>query len=112
MFGCKVFVQPQAEIDLLIAYQGLEDRWAGRGNDFFRAIDDWLDETKREPERHPVIHQEYETELRQALVPEFPYRIFYTVNEDAIVIMACFKVSDRYELEDHFKIMDRCKRKG
>ncbi|MEB3359103.1 MAG: hypothetical protein VKK04_20420 [Synechococcales bacterium] len=107
MFGYKVFVQPQAEIDLLIAYQGLEDQWVGRGNDFFRSIDRWLEETKEEPQKHPVVHQEYETEVRQGFVPQFPYRIFYLLSDDAIVIMACFKVSDRYELEDHFKVNDR-----
>ncbi len=51
---------------------------------------------RQNPEMYPV----YEGEIRRALVPDFPYQVFFRVAEEVIEVLA---ISHSKRLPDHWR---------
>ena len=81
----RLVVRPAAEADIVEAALWYEQRSPGLGPEFLRAVDVSLAEIARMPERYPVIHRE----LRRALLPRFPYGIYFLAMPDAVIVVAC-----------------------
>lgn len=84
----KLIIRPEAEFDIQEAFEWYEERDSGLGSEFVRAADSCLAAIGRNPLAYPLVHRE----VRRALVRRFPYGIFYLLEEDPIVVIACFHV--------------------
>jgi plasmid stabilization system protein ParE len=82
----RVKVLPDAESDISEAYRWYEHKVKGLGLEFIRAVDARLDFIRRNPLAFAQIHKD----VRRALVRRFPYGLFYIVQGEWIVVVACF----------------------
>ena len=82
----RLLIRPEAELDLQDTYEWYEARNRGLGSEFIRAVDTCLSTIARNPEAYPVAHQQ----IRRALLRRFPYGIFYLIEPETIVVLACF----------------------
>ncbi|WP_017325580.1 type II toxin-antitoxin system RelE/ParE family toxin [Synechococcus sp. PCC 7336] len=81
-----LLIRPEAELDIQDAYQFYEERDRGLGSEFVRAIDACFSKIGRHPLACPLVHRQ----IRRALVRKFPYCIFYIVENNKIIVIACF----------------------
>jgi toxin ParE1/3/4 len=84
-----VAIRPEAEAEILEAYQWYEQGTEGLGLEFMRAVEACLAAIERHPKGYPVVHRE----VRRALLRRFPYGLFYLLDGDNIVVIACFHAS-------------------
>jgi toxin ParE1/3/4 len=82
-------VEPEAEAEI-----GKIADWYNQRNPvarlgFFNAIDSAFDLIRRNPEQYQIVYRE----MLRALVDGYPYALFYTVNENQIVVVSCFHTS-------------------
>lgn len=82
----SVRLRPEAEADVGDAYRWYEERMRGLGSEFLRAVDATLSAIERTPEAYPIVHES----VRRALLRKFPYGLFYVIEPDGIVVLACF----------------------
>jgi plasmid stabilization system protein ParE len=61
-----------------------EDEDPGLGRRFLNAVDTLVIQIRQEPLRYPSIYRG----TRRALVPGFPYAVFFLVRDEAIVVVA------------------------
>jgi plasmid stabilization system protein ParE len=77
-------VRSAAEADITDAALWYEQRAAGLGTEFLRAVDVALAEISRMPERFPVVH----LQCRRALLRRFPYAVYLVASADLISVVA------------------------
>jgi toxin ParE1/3/4 len=81
-----IVVRPEAAREVQEAFDWYEGRSEGLGLEFLRAADACLAGVRRNPSAFPKVHKE----VRRALIRKFPYALFYIIEEDRIVVVACF----------------------
>jgi len=79
-----VEIRSKAAGDIAAAAQWYEQRAQGLGAEFLSSIDACLSSIARNPEAFPVVHRN----ARMALPRRFPYKIIYTGDLKAIVVVA------------------------
>jgi plasmid stabilization system protein ParE len=79
-------LRPAARAEIDEAYQWYEERRAGLGEEFLRAVRAVLAEVEQAPRRYPVIRND----IRRALLRRFPYSILYIAEPEATIVVACF----------------------
>ena len=84
----KVNIRPEAEEDIFDSYRWYEERDVGLGEEFLRAIDACIASVQRNPLSYPIVHKQ----IRRALLRKFPHGIFYIVDGEDLIIIACFHV--------------------
>ena len=84
----QIRVLPEAESDILDAYRWYEERTEGLGSEFLRAVDASLAFIRRNPLAYHRVHKD----MRRVLLRKFPYGLFYVVESDVMVVLACFHV--------------------
>src|SRR5687768_16319654 len=82
-------IEPRAEADIREACLWYAGQREGLDLEFQAALESCLDLICR----HPMAYQEMYRELRRGLLRRFPYGVFYLVEEDAIVVLACLHLS-------------------
>ena len=93
----KVIIQPEAEEDIFDSYRWYEERDKGLGEEFLRSIDACIASVQRNPLSYPIVHKQ----IRRALLRKFPHGLFYIIDNDNLIILACFHVRrDPKKLED------------
>lgn len=78
----NLLVRLHAEVDLKEAIQWYERQRPGLGADFLEEIDRAMDRLAGEPERYPLYYRGF----RRMLTKRFPYRIFYRLEGDEIIV--------------------------
>jgi toxin ParE1/3/4 len=83
-----------AGADLLEARAWYDNIRSELGNRFAYAVDETIKVISENPRQFPIVHRG----RRRAGVRRFPYGIFFEVQEERIVIIACFhgKRNPRY----------------
>lgn len=66
-----------------------EDQRLGLGQDFISEVQGVLDNIAANPHRYPVVFKD----IREGLVSEFPYCVYYRVKADRIIVTAVFHTS-------------------
>jgi plasmid stabilization system protein ParE len=94
----KVLIGPEAEEDIFASYRWYQGCEVGLGEEFLRAIDACIALIQRNPLSYSIVRKN----IRRALIRRFPHSIFYIVDEDTIVVLACFHVR-----QDPKKLKDR-----
>jgi plasmid stabilization system protein ParE len=79
----------EARDELLEAWDWYEQRAAGLGAEFVRAVEAAVDALQQAPDRYPRVHGE----IRRVLLRRFPYAIFYRASPDEIVVLAVFHLA-------------------
>jgi plasmid stabilization system protein ParE len=78
-----VVFRPQAEQELLDAERWYEERRPGLGGQFRVALDEVLARVRDTPLSFPKIHGD----KRRALVPRFPYGLYFALVRDQVVVV-------------------------
>lgn len=80
--------RPEVRLDILEAREWYDDRAAGLGAEFVRAVDTMTSSIHRFPNGFPKVHGV----VRKAVLRRFPYALLYIVDseEAQITIFACF----------------------
>lgn len=81
--------RPTAEAEFEGAAQWYASQQPGLGEDFVRRVQEVLDVITEHPHRYPIAEQD----IHEALVPRFPYCIYYRVRPSRIIILAIFHTS-------------------
>ena len=84
-----VTILPPAEDDISDAFRWYEDKASGLGSEFMRALDACLSGIQRYPKSGSPVHKE----VRRALLRRFPYGVFYLLEGETIIVIACFHAS-------------------
>jgi toxin ParE1/3/4 len=82
----RLIIRPEAEADITRAAVWYEERVNGLGSEFIVEIHAAIQRALQ----HPLaqVHLRRQPEVRRVLARRFPYRIFYIVRADAIVVFA------------------------
>ena len=87
MYG--VIFSQAALTDLIEAHEWYESRVAGLGVRFRTAIEAVVSRIASSPRQFPVVHRN----VRRALVRRFPYALFFVMDSEALLVIACFHCS-------------------
>ena len=82
----ELIIRPEAETEMIDAFDWYEKRAKGLGSEFLLAIDAAFQGILRHPRQYPVI---YKT-VRRALSRRFPHGVFFIPEEDRVVVIAVF----------------------
>jgi len=90
-------VRREAELDIDEQAEYYEGEQEGLGGRYVRAVFDQIDVIAS----HPLKHREEIDDVRVALVPKFPFGIFFVVEGDEVVVLAVLDLrrSPRRRLE-------------
>lgn len=80
-----VIFRPAAAADVEAAFRWYEEKHFGLGHEFLGVVGSTEVALAERPESFPVIHRE----TRRALLPRFPYALFYRIYDDRILVIAC-----------------------
>lgn len=82
----RILVRPEAQAELLTAQAWYEERAAGLGLEFARAVEAAIFRASRMPLAFPRL----EDEFRHVVMRRFPYSIIYHPSEFEILIVSVF----------------------
>ena len=84
--SAPVIIEPEAEADLLQAYEWYEQQRPGLGDDFLLCFEAAVALIGERPRSFPVI----EKQTRRILIRRFPYLALFTEVEDVIAVIGVF----------------------
>lgn len=87
----RLIIRPEAESDIIDAAVWYESREAGLGFEVTAEIRAAIKRAVENPKAHMLLRKH--PEVHRILAKRFPYRIFYIVRSDAIVIFAALHVA-------------------
>ena len=82
----RLQVRLAAEADVAEAAEWYDQRQPGLGEKFVREVDQAIARVVENPLAFPVILKRHE--VRRALTKRFPYRIFFSLKGEAVVVHA------------------------
>lgn len=82
----RIVVRPEAAREVQDAFDWYEEKSEGLGLEFLRAAEACLAAARRNPLAFPAVHNQ----VHRAFLRKFPYTLFYVVEEESIVVLACF----------------------
>ena len=82
----KLTVRKEAEFDIDEQFDYYEDKREGLGHDFLLCVEEALDKLHK----NPLIYRKIYKELRRIPIVRFPYRIFYFVQNQNVIVTAVF----------------------
>ena len=80
----RLVLRVQAEVDIDEAGSWYEAEQAGLGAKFIQDVNSLLERVEDNPFQFPVVHDE----TRRAMTRRFPYGVFFTVDEEKILVLA------------------------
>ena len=78
-----------ARAELIEAQDWYEGEASGLGRRFRQAIEVLVDRMSENPRQFPVVFKN----VRRALLRRFPYSLFFVVEDETILVVACFHAS-------------------
>jgi plasmid stabilization system protein ParE len=85
----RVIFRPAADQDVDAAYEWYERQQTGLGDQFLRSLGTTVDRIRVNPELYPRVRGV----IRRAVLRRFPYLLFYIVEPERIVVIACLHAS-------------------
>ena len=82
----RLIIRPEAEEDIYDAAAWYNDRAVDLGGELLDEIRAALDRVLENPLANPLLRKQ--PEVRRILTRRFPYRIFYAVRSDAVIVFA------------------------
>jgi plasmid stabilization system protein ParE len=93
----ELIIAPEAEQDVLQAYEWYEDRRRGLGDEFLDCVDACIQGICRMPELYAKVYEEF----RRALLRRFPYALFYEYTGRKVTVYCIFHTSQDPEKWRH-----------
>jgi plasmid stabilization system protein ParE len=90
----RLIIRPEAESDIIDAAVWYENREVSLGLEIAGEVHAAIKRAVEHPRAHPLLRKH--PEVHRILAQRFPYRIYYIVRSDAIVIFAVLH-SSRHE---------------
>jgi plasmid stabilization system protein ParE len=84
-----VIFTPAARAELIDAQDWYEREATGLGRRFRQASDALVERMSSNPRQSPVVYKN----VRRALLRRFPYSLFFVLEDDALLVIACFHAS-------------------
>lgn len=84
-----LIIHEEAEADMDAAVGWYAGQRAGLGVKFIRAIDAYLKSVRRWPQARRIVFDRLDPPVRRALVPRFPYSIYYVAVPGAVHVPGC-----------------------
>ena len=81
-----VIFEPDAEQEIIEAFQWYEEQSFGLGGEFLRVVK----QSEAILSRHPFQYQVQYREVRHAFLRRFPYALHYVIEENTVSVLACF----------------------
>ncbi len=78
----RILIRPAAEADLQDARRYYEERRAGLGDEFITLARQAIRSLEDQPQRRPFYYREF----RRLLTRRFPYKVFYLVESDRVIV--------------------------
>lgn len=79
-------IREEAESDIAQSFVFYEEVRVGLGYDFLLCVEEGLAKIQRNPLNYKVAYKN----LRRVAIRRFPYRIFYFVRDEVVVVTAVF----------------------
>ena len=77
-------IREEAEADISRQFSYYEELRLGLGHDFLLCLEEGLSKIQRNPQNYRFIYKK----LRRTPIRRFPFRIFYFVHEESVVVIA------------------------
>ena len=87
-------IRPRAEEDLQNAKQWYDERREGLGTELVLAVRRAVHLLQRNPERYPIYYRDF----RRALLRRFPYKLFYRIEGDCIIVFRILHTKQDHRL--------------
>lgn len=84
--NCELTLRQEAEFDIGENFDFYEGKRVGLGQDFLLCVEEALDKIQR----NPLIYRKIHKDLRRIPIRRFPYRVFYLVQGQRIIVTAVF----------------------
>ena len=79
-----LYLRKAERADIVEAFRWYEARSTGLGFEFLRAVRVALDSIERAPEQYPVALDD----IRKALLPRFPYVVYFVIHQRGASVIA------------------------
>jgi toxin ParE1/3/4 len=94
----RLVIRPRAETDLREARDWYESHRVALGAEFITEFETALRALLRDPERHTVYYRRF----RRVFVRRFPYKVFYRLEGDRLIVFRILHVR-----RDHSRLLRR-----
>lgn len=84
----EIVILEEANKEILVAHDWYESRRKGLGFDFELCLEATLDKISRFPESYQIHYRV----TRRALVPHFPYGVYFTISKETVYVIAIVHV--------------------
>lgn len=81
-----VVFKPEAELEIIDAFQWYEEQSFGLGGEFLRSVK----QGEAVLSRNPFLYQLQYKDVRCAFLRRFPYALHYIIENDSVFVLACF----------------------
>ena len=80
----RLIILPEAEADVTAAATWFQDQRSGLGEEFLAEVHAAIESAADNPRQYPRLRRR--PEVRRVLIKRFPYRIFFVLRPDAVVV--------------------------
>ena len=94
----RVIVRPRAEADLREAKRYYDEQRPGLGEELLTRVREAIDYLEEHAERRPIYYRDF----RRILTRRFPYKIFYTIEAERVIVFRVLHVK-----RDHPQRLDQ-----
>jgi plasmid stabilization system protein ParE len=81
----RVMIRRVAEIEILEAFVWYEEQLEDLGFEFLQTLDEAVLSLQYHPQSYQIVYKN----IRRVLLRKFPYAVFYIVENDKIIVLAC-----------------------
>jgi plasmid stabilization system protein ParE len=85
----RVSIRVAGQEDLREIHAWYERQRAGLGDEFLVAVADALSRLEENPVRFPIYYREF----RRVLTERFPYRLFFRIEKDGVIVFRILHVA-------------------
>src|SRR5437016_3536820 len=92
----RLIIRFEAEVDITDAAIWYQNQRSGLGDEFLAEVDAAIQGAVANPRQYPRLRRK--PEVRRAMTKRFPYRLFFVVRSDAVVVFRVLH-SSRHDRE-------------
>lgn len=89
----RVIIRPKAEADLQNARSWYESQRTGLGDELLDEVCHAVHLLESDPERRPFYYRDF----RRLLTRRFPYKLFYRVEDDRVIVFRILHAKQRHQ---------------
>jgi toxin ParE1/3/4 len=91
----RVIIRSNAEADLTEAWSWYESQRAGLGDELLNEIRHAVSSLETDPKRRPFYYRDF----RRLLTRRFPYKLFYRIEGDRVIVFRILHAKRKHQRE-------------